>query len=63
MVVRVQVVDTPDSLKTVIGLGTILSETAIAIAKPELPRMIPEVQRRAIFPDNNLSASDRRVVN
>ncbi len=63
MVVRVQVVDTPDSLKTVIGLGTIVSETAIAIAKPELPRMIPEVQRRASFSSDTLSASDRRVVN
>ena len=62
MVVRVQVVDTPDSLKTVIGLGTIVSETAIAIAKPELPRMISEVQRRAIFFSDTLSASNRRVV-
>jgi hypothetical protein len=63
VVVRVQVVDTPDSLKTVIGLGTIVNETAIAIAKPELPRMIPEVQRRASFSSDTLSASDRHVVN
>ena len=62
MVVRVQVVDTPDSLKTVIGLGTIVTETAIAIAKPELPRMISEFQRRAIFFSDTLSASNRRVV-
>jgi hypothetical protein len=53
---------TPESLKTVIGLGTIVAETAIAIAKPELSRMILEVQRRESFSDNTLSASDRRVV-
>ena len=62
MVVHVQMAGTPESLKTVIGLGTIVAETAIAIAKPELSRMILEVQRRESFSDNTLSASDRHVV-